>query len=216
MAGWRLGAASGLLALFLAGCSGPIGLYHSVEGGAIAQRRQAPPGYNLPYPNLADVPAAPAPEAADAQATIATQVASGVSAASPVALAGLTLPGAPPPLPDIPGLNLPATPSTAPIPKIVAPKKPQTPPPQPPVPLAFATGSAVLPFQDVAPLRHVAARRGKAHVLVGGFGDGTSLTLALARARRLADQLTADGVPPGAINLVAARDGSGGFVQLVY
>ena len=218
MAGRRLGAASGLLTLFLAGCSGPVGLYHSIEGGAIAQARQPPPGYNLPYPNLANVPPEPAPEAANAQAKIAAEVAdqrTGVSAPSPAALAGLKLPGAPPPVPDIPGLHLPAIPSTPAPPKIVKPK-PQTPPNRPPVPLAFVTGSAVLPFQDVAPLHAVAAQRGQAHVLVGGFGDGTSLTLALARARRLAAQLTADGVPPGVINLVARRDGSGGFVQLVY
>jgi hypothetical protein len=193
-------------------------LYHSVEGGAIAQARQPPPGYNLPYPNLANVPTEPAPEAPNAQAKIAAEVANqktGVSAPSPAALAGLTLPGAPPPVPDIPGLHLPAIPSTPAPPKIVKPK-PQTPPNRPPVPLAFETGSAVLPFQDVAPLRTVAVQRGQAHVLVGGFGDGTSLTLALARARRLAAQLTAEGVPPGVINLVARRDGSGGFVQLVY
>ncbi|HEY1856882.1 hypothetical protein [Acidocella sp.] len=217
MAGRRLGAASGILTLFLAGCSGPVGLYHSIEGGAIAQHRQPPPGYNLPYPNLADVPAAPKPEAPNAQAKIAAQVTNtgtGVSAPSPAALAGLVLPGAPPPLPNIPGLDLPATPSTPPPPKIVTPK-PQTPPNPPPVSLAFNAGSAVLPFQNVAPLRTVAAKRGEAHVLVGGFGDG-SLTLALARARRLADQLTAEGVPPRVINLVASRDGSGGFVQLVY
>jgi hypothetical protein len=218
MAGRRLGAASGLLTLlFLAGCSGPIGLYHSIEGGAIAQKRQPPPGYNLPYPNLANVPPAPPPQAPNTQAKIAAEVASqatGVSAPSPLALDGLMLPGAPPPVPDIPGLHVPNIPWTPP-PK-VAPPKPQTPPNKPPVLLAFHHGSAVLPFQDVAPLKAVAAGRGEAHVLVGGFGDGNSLTLALARARRLANQLTANGVPPGVINLVASRDGSGGFVQLVY
>ncbi len=219
MAGRRLGAASCLLALLLAGCSGPVGLYHSIEGGAIAQARQAPPGADLPYPNLADVPAAPAAEAPNAQALIAARVANratGISAPSPEALAGLALPGAPPPVPNIPGLHLPATPSTPPVPPPVVAPKPKTPPNPPPVPLAFVTGSAVLPFQDVAPLGAVAAARGQAHVLVGGFGDGASLRLALARARRLADQLTAAGVPPRAINLVAMRDGSGGFVQLVY
>jgi hypothetical protein len=218
MAGRRLGAASGLLTLFLAGCSGPVGLYHSIEGGAIAQKRQPPPGYNLPYPNLADVPPAPKPEAPNTQAKIAAEVtyqAPGVSPPSPLALAGLELPGAPPPVPNIPGLHLPAIPSTPPLPKIVPPK-PQAKPNPPPVLLAFNRWSAALPIQDVAPLNAVAAGRGRAHVLVGGFGDGVSLTLALARARRLAAQLTANGVPPGMINLVASRDGSGGFVQLVY
>jgi hypothetical protein len=219
MADRRLGAASGLLlTLFLAGCSGPVGLYHRVEGGAIAQQRQPPPGYNLPYPNLADVPPAPPPETPDLQAKIAAKVANqatGVSPPSPAALAGLELPGAPPPVPEIPGLYVPPLPPPPAPPKTTPPKRP-TPPNPPPVLLAFARGSAVLPIQNVKPLSAVVAERGPAHVLVGGFGDGTSLTLALARARRLAAQLTADGVPPNAINLVASRDGSGGFVQLVY
>ena len=34
--------------------------------------------------------------------------------------------------------------------------------------------------------------------------------------KRVADALTADGVPASAIRLTAAADGSGGFVQLVY
>jgi hypothetical protein len=60
-------------------------------------------------------------------------------------------------------------------------------------------------------------------VLVAGFGeadgppgDAAALNLALARAARLAAGLTAAGVPPKAIRLVAAATGSGGFVQLVY
>jgi hypothetical protein len=215
MAGRGLGA--GWLALLLAGCSGPVGLYHSIEGGAIAQKRQPPPGYNLPYPNLANVPPAPAPEAPDLQAKIAAKAASqatGVSPPSALALAGLELPGAPPPVPDIPGLYVPPLPPPPSQP--VAPKPQITPVNPPPVLLAFHRGSAVLPSEDVKPLSAVAAARGQAHVLVGGFGDGTSLTLALARARRLAAQLTAHGVPPNMINLVASRDGSGGFVQLVY
>jgi hypothetical protein len=219
MTGRHRGAASSLLTLLLlAGCSGPVGLYHSIEGGAIAQKRQPPPGHDLPYPNLADVPPAPKPQAPDAQAKIAATVAHqgpGVSPPSPLALAGLELPGAPPPVPNIPGLNLPAIPSTPAPPKIVPPE-PQPKPTPPPVLLAFRRGSAVLPVQDVLPLTFAAAGRGDAHMLVGGFGDGDSLPLALARARRLAAQLTASGVPPGVINLVASRDGSGGFVQLVY
>jgi hypothetical protein len=193
-------------------------LYHSLEGGAIAQQRQPPPGYNLPYPNLADVPPAPPPEAPDLQAKIAAEVANpatGVSPPSPVALAGLRLPGAPPPVPELPGLYVPPLPPPPAPPKTAPPKRP-TPPNPPPVLLAFVRDSAVLPIEDVKPLKAVATERGQAHVLVGGFGDGTSLTLALARARRLAAQLTANGVPPNVINLVASRDGSGGFVQLVY
>jgi hypothetical protein len=38
----------------------------------------------------------------------------------------------------------------------------------------------------------------------------------LSRARRLSDALTANGVPPAAIQISAMEAGSGGFVQLVY
>jgi hypothetical protein len=219
MTGRGLGAAfSGLLFFLLAACSGPVGLYHSLEGGAIAQHRQAPPGADQPYPNLANVPPAPAAEPTVSAEEIAARVhgtGTGVSPASAAALDGLNLPSAPPPLPNVPGLNLPATPSTAPVPP-VAPPAPKPPAYVAPVSLAFVPGSALLPFRDDALLRKIAAGRGEAKIRVGGFGDGVSLNLALARARRLADALTAYGVPSGAILLVAMEAGSGGFAQLVY
>jgi len=214
----RLGAAwSVALAVLLSGCSYPVGLYHNIEGGAIAQARQPPPGADLPYPNLADVPAAPAPQPALTQSGIDARVRANtpdVSPPSSAALAGLTLPDAPPPLPNVPGLNLPATPSTpapppAPVAATVAPPQNSA-----PVALGFQPGSAVLPPDEVAALRGIAAARGKADVLAGGFAD--NLPLALARARRVADALTASGVPPGDIRITAMAAGSGGFVQLVY
>jgi hypothetical protein len=55
---------------------------------------------------------------------------------------------------------------------------------------------------------------GNAHVLAGGFGS--SFSLALARAQRLGEALTAAGVPAADIKLLARPAGSGGFVQLVY
>jgi outer membrane protein OmpA-like peptidoglycan-associated protein len=220
MTGRHLGSAlSGVLAVLLAGCSGPIAVYHNFEGGAIAQARQAPPGQDLPYPNLADVPPAPPPMPANEQALINQQVqrsAPDVSPPSPGALAGLALPDAPPPLPDVPGLNLPAVPSTPapPAPKMVAVAPPA--PPSAPVSLGFAPGSAVLPPGEAPALAAIASARQGATVRVGGFGDGSSLPLALARAQRLADALTASGVPAKSIELVAMEAGSGGFVQLVY
>ena len=45
------------------------------------------------------------------------------------------------------------------------------------------------------------------------FGIGEH---AISRAERLADALTADGVPATIIRLVAMSGGSGGFVQLLY
>ncbi|MDD2795117.1 hypothetical protein [Acidocella sp.] len=200
-------------------------MYHSIEGGAIAQNRQPPPGADQPYPNLADVPQAPPPAAPGAQAAIAARARAntpGVTPPSPGALAGLELPAAPPPLPNIPGLELtrPAAPPPA-----AAPAPPAPPPNGPPVALAFPPGSALLPAAALAPIRAIAAERvraiaaahakaSNAHILAGGFGS--SFALALARAQRLGEALTAAGVPASAIKLVAQPSGSGGFVQLVY
>ena len=192
-------------------------MYHSVEGGAISKARQAPPGMDQPYPNLADVPAATRPEAAGAQAVITAQAQSGVSAPTPGALAGLSLPTAPPPLPNVPGLNLPAQPSPAPGPVAAIAAAAPPPPPQaaPPLAIGFAPASALLPAAEAAKIKALAAARGHAGMVACGFGEG-SLQLGLARARRLADALTADGVPGGVIRISAMAAGSGGFVQLVY
>jgi hypothetical protein len=143
-----------------------------------------------------------------------------VSPPSPGALAGLVLPAAPPPLPNVPGLAIPsasAPPPPAPhkIVKIL-------PAPSAPIELAFAPGSAVLSHKTAVALSGIARGRGVAFIEVGGFGeaagpgDAAALRLALARARRLADQLTADGVPAKDIRMIAAAGGSGGFVQLDY
>ncbi len=219
-------ALSGLSLLFLAGCGGPVGLYHDAEGGAIAQSRQPPPGQDLPYPNLAGVPTAPAVTAA-AQATVAARVAGtappAVSPPAPGALEGLELPAGPPPPPNVPDLVVPkAAPVVAALAAPVPPPVAAKPPPSAPVALAFPRGSAVLPHDTAVALSGVAAASGSANMLVGGFGDAASpgdpaaMTLAIARARRLADALTAAGIAPARIRLSAAAAGSGGFVQLVY
>ncbi len=224
----RYGAWLGLLAgglIGLAGCSGPVALYHQAEGGAIAQDRQPPPGADEPYPNLAAVPAAPAAVTPLQQVVTNMRLAGtypGVSGPSPGALAGLELPTAPPPVPPVPGLDIPAVPSTALLPMAPAPV-PRVLPPSAPVALAFAPGSAVLDTTAAVALQGLALSRGQARLLVGGFGEAGvvpgnagALRLAVARAARLAAALTADGVPPAAVWMVAAATGSGGFVQLVY
>ncbi len=208
-----------LAATSVGGCSQSIGVYHGFEGGAIAQTRQPPPGANLPYPNLADVPAPQAPAAPGAQAAITAQAQGGVSAPSPGALAGLSLPAAAPPVPDVPGVSItnpsvnaaPAPMPVAAVPAMPAPAKP----PGPPVAVAFAPGSALLAYKQDLLVQGAVAQRGDAHVRVVGFGDG-SMDLALARARRLADALTAAGVPGTDIEINALAAGSGGIVQLVY
>ena len=167
--------------------------------------------------NRKRTPAATKAAPAGQQQVIAARAKSSVSAPSAGALAGLTLPDGAPPLPDVPGLNLPAQPSpveaiAAPVP--VAAAVPPSPPP-PPVAIGFAPGNALLPADEVKKLQIVAFTRGQHFVIAGGFGDG-DLPLALSRARRLADAMTAYGVPARDIRLTASAAGSGGFVQLVY
>lgn len=201
-----------LATTLLGGCSQMVGLYHDAEGGAIAQHRQPPPGANLPYPNLADVPPPPG------QAQPAAPAGQGVSAVSQAALAGLALPTAPPPLPVISGLTLSsglAAPQPSPQPPALVHAQPVARPPGPPVSIAFRPGSALLPYSQRLLVEGVAAKRADAHIRVCGFGGG-SLWLATARARRLADALTAVGVPGNQIDMEAFAEGSGGFVQLVY
>ena len=204
-----------LAAASLAGCSQSVGLYHDVEGGAIAQNRQAPPGADLPYPNLADVPAPQAAATPGSQAAITARAQGGVSAPSSGALAGLALPSGVPPLPNVPGLAL-SNPSFVPAPPppvVVQRSAPVLAPPPPPVGIAFAPGSALLPHSQGLLIQDVVRQRNGRHLRVTGFGNG-SMNLALARARRLADALTADGVPGGDIEMNALAAGSGGIVQL--
>lgn len=218
MLGRRYAALFGILAVtsLLGGCSQSIHLYHEAEGGAIAQNRQPPPGANLPYPNLADVPPPLAPAAPGAQAVITAQARGGVSAPSAGALAGLTLPTAPPPVPKVPGVSV-ANPKAVPAPAVPAVAQPAAAPkpPGPPVSVAFRPGSALLPYDQQTLIQGVAAHRKGALIRVCGFGGG-SLSLALARAQRMADALTAAGVPGKDIKINAFAAGSGGFVQLVY
>ncbi len=56
----RWGAVPALV-VALSGCASPLTWLHRSEGGQIAQPRPPPPGENGPYPNLASVPARPAP-----------------------------------------------------------------------------------------------------------------------------------------------------------
>jgi outer membrane protein OmpA-like peptidoglycan-associated protein len=138
-------------------------------------------------------------------------------------LAGLSLPTAPPPVPNLPGVSIPALPPAA-APESAAPAAVAVKPHEGvPLAIGFQAGSAILSTATLMEIQHFTASRGSAKVLAGGFGnesadgpDEGSLDLALSRARAIADALTADGVPPGVIVLQAAAAGSGGFVQLVY
>ncbi len=217
------------LALGLAGCAGPVTTYHNIAGGAIAQPRQVPPGAALPYPNLASVPTAPRPQTEQELEAMTARLAPVPApepnmVPNPAALAGLTLPGNPPPPPDVPGVVIPHTPT----PHVLVYKTPPPAPPaakQPdgaPISLAFRPGSAILDSKTADAVTKLAGTAGDATVLAGGFGapgavaDAAALKLALERARAIADALTAAGVPAGQVTLVAGANGSGGFAQLTY
>jgi len=216
-----------MIAFGLAGCTGPVGLYHDVEGGAIAQARQPPPGADMPYPNLAAVPPAPigltaSEAAAAAQRLVPVPAETAATQANPAALAGLSLPDGVPALPDVPGLELPSTPAPHVIQPPPAPAAAAPPPYSAPVSLAFQRGSAIVDVKTEAALVAIAMSRGSAEILAGGFGDADAaanphaLTLAVERAQAIADALTAAGAPSSSIRLTASATGSGGFVQLVY
>jgi len=222
----RLAPLGVAIAFGLAGCTGPVGLYHDVEGGAIAQPRQPPPGADLPYPNLAAVPPAPtglttSETAAAAKRLVPVPAETPATRANQAALAGLTLPAGIPPVPNVPGLDLPSTPAPHVILRPTA-TEAAAPPYSAPVSLAFQPGSAIVIPKTEAALVAIAGSRGTAEILAGGFGDAGAatnphaLTLAVERAQAIADALTAAGAPPSAIRLTAAAAGSGGFVQLVY
>jgi outer membrane protein OmpA-like peptidoglycan-associated protein len=215
----------------LGGCAGPVATYHDIEGGAIAQARQAPPGANLPYPNLAGVPTVPTPPT-EQQLTQVNERLAPVPVPQPqlvpneAALEGLTLPGAPPPAPDVPGTYVPAVPTPHVLTYKVPPPTPATAPPpadSAAVSLGFEPGSAILSGETVRALNKLSNTVDpKASVVVGGFGmpgagpDAAALTLGLDRARAIADALTAAGVPAVQLVMVAGADGQGGFVQLTY
>jgi outer membrane protein OmpA-like peptidoglycan-associated protein len=90
----------------LGGCqgSGAIGsgegLFHDLEGGAVAAQRPPPPGVDDPYPNLGTIPKRPAAPDIVAEQKLADQLATQRDQASQAAAASpLTPRAAPPPLP---------------------------------------------------------------------------------------------------------------------
>jgi hypothetical protein len=141
--------------LSMAGCESPVTLYHRAEGGDIAKPRQPPPGYDQPYPNLASVPPAPVPVSAAQAAAVQQQLAQAKAApqsptsmpdaAAETPLEGLSLPGAPPPVPRIASDWHGGTATPAPVrPPPPARAEGSPPPEQPPILLAFPRHSAIL------------------------------------------------------------------------
>jgi outer membrane protein OmpA-like peptidoglycan-associated protein len=81
----------------------------------------------------------------------------------------------------------------------------------------------VLPTSALASLKALTQQRGDATISVTGYGDASSsdaaaqsaaLPLALARARAIAANLLASGVPGNAIRINAEAAGNGGVARL--
>jgi outer membrane protein OmpA-like peptidoglycan-associated protein len=137
------------------------------------------------------------------------------------------MPLAPPPPPQLAGVEGPP-PVTAPTLLPPVPPPAAAPPPVPngpPVAIPFAFGSAVLQA-DAMPTIKLLAKQQKAgfSIAVTGFGDGSSsdpqlqteaLPLGLNRARAVAAQLQANGVPATSIRIAAEAQGSGAAARLV-
>ena len=134
------------------------------------------------------------------------------------------LPAMPPTPPRLTGVAIPVL--TAPTPPAVPPPTPPAPPPAPgaPIAIAFPAASAVLPATARPTLQGLAQHRGTRAIAVTGFGDATgdsaaaqaaALPLALDRARAVAADLYALGVPPTEVRIAALPSGGGAAVRLV-
>ena len=282
----RIGLGCLAVLLALTGCASvpseinPVGWWHDLQGGKIAEQRPPPPGASDPYPNLASVPERPAPldpniramihqslladrisaqqaavetplpalaktqEAAPAAAANPAGAGASLAAASaPPAPAAVPppavplprempqgssaqmgalppLPAAPPPPANLPGAR-PSAVSTAA--KTPAPPAGMVLPPGS-IPVPFAAGASALAPDGSAVLHAAAVKRGKAGIVVTGFGEASSsdpaiqanaLTLALLRAQAIARALAAEGVPAAAVVTDAQAEGRGAAVRLV-
>ena len=193
-AAWRLAPMIALLAS--SGCAtiDPIKAFHDYEGGAISRNPPPPPGLNEPSPNLASVPPKPKPIAPELQRSIRAQLeaANQHQNALPAPAGGV-----------------------APKPKAVAVPVVE----QPPVPVSFVKGRAIVSRRDRAALAVLVGKRGSLPIAAIGFApDRTAagLHLALLRATAIANELTVLGVPSGAIRIEALAMGRGGAAQLLY
>lgn len=134
----------------------PVAWWHSLEGGAISEQRPDPPGANDPYPNLASVPARPAPTPAAQRVALTAQlVAERDGVRRDVARDPLTAAPAPAPAPKKPADPASVPPPMATIDAATAPPAPPTPAPPTPTPAAAPT---LLPDRVPAPPRKQSGR----------------------------------------------------------
>ena len=90
--------------------------------------------------------------------------------------------------------------------------------------IGFPPGSATLPIDSLAALKLLARQRGDATISVTGYGEAAgsdaktqsaALPLAMARARAVATNLLAAGVPGAAIRINAEAQGNGAAARVV-
>ena len=149
----------------LAGCKGGgtigagEGLFHDLQGGAIAQQRPPPPGVNDPFPSLGSIPKRPPPPDILAEQRIADQLAAQRDQAEQAAAADPLTPRAPPPAlpkpaaPD-PNANHVVVDAAATPPP--APSKPAPPPPAAPAAAPVASSIPTLASIPAVPAALVA------------------------------------------------------------
>ena len=149
------------------GSINPVNWWHGMEGGKIAEQRPPPPGANDPYPNLASVPARPAPPDKDAMKRLTDALVADRSNAqytnqatplpdpsSPSASPGLFGVGTLPPPPPNPGPGGGQTGASATMQAVTAPPPPRTTPAAASAPsLSATTPSAPASAPAAAPVQ---------------------------------------------------------------
>ncbi len=220
------------LAGALGGCSGHSGPFSLITGARTKPAAPAP-GLAAPFPHLSSVPAKPATLSVNDQQQIRAQL----EAANQAGRAALAQPEPAAPEQAKPGQaelgqaelgQAKVGPAAKPVTSAPAPQAP-------PLLIAFAPGSAIIPRAQHASLRLLAQQRGAAPagaapagtapagaapaILAGGFApdnDTAGLRLALRRALAIANQLADAGLPLADIRLAALASGRGGFAELLY
>ena len=179
-----------------------------------------------PPPPTKPKPAKPGPAASAASQAGATPADSGPAPGTPLTVVGdavdtpglPTIPDAPPPPAAFEGV--PAEP--LPTPKLLPPIASDTPPG---TQLFFPTGSDALPPAQTQGIKDFLSHRQKQPILVIGLGEATSdtpdgqasaISLALRRAKSVADALQAQHVPASLIRVGANAFGRGAVLQLSF
>ncbi len=201
---------------------------------AAAPQRVGPLG--VPQPNLPPVIPTPAkrapspkveasalpPPAVPARGSVDRPVGDS-RAAEPIATLP-PVPAAPPPPPLLSGTPQVTAPAPSPTASLPAPQPlPVISAPGAPVLVAFPAGSAALPVEALGALKILSRSHGDRSIAVTGYGDAAgsdaksqsaALPLALNRARAVAGNLLAAGVPSSQLRIYGEAQGHGASAQV--